>query len=56
MRIAEIDNFIAESISMMNLIVGDAKKSTVAPQNLLPASSPETCQFCNYRSIRWKSV
>ncbi|HEY9853864.1 MAG TPA: PD-(D/E)XK nuclease family protein [Leptolyngbyaceae cyanobacterium] len=56
MRIAEIDNFIAESISTIKLILGDAKKSTVNPQNLLPASSPEICQSCNYRSICWESA
>ena len=53
-RIAEIDNFLAESISAMQLIVGDAKKSTLASTEFLPASSPETCQFCNYQSICWE--
>jgi hypothetical protein len=53
-RIAEIDNFMAESISAMQLIVGDSKKSTLAPMEFLTASSPETCQFCNYQSICWE--
>ncbi|MEQ9668205.1 PD-(D/E)XK nuclease family protein [Coleofasciculus sp. G2-EDA-02] len=55
-RIAEIDNFMAESISAMQLIVGEAKKSTLAPMEFLTASSPETCQFCNYQSICWESA
>lgn len=55
-RIAEIDNFMAESISAMQLIVGNAKKSTLDPMELLTASSPETCQFCNYQLICWEST
>ncbi len=55
-RIAEIDNFIAESISAMKIIVGNDKKSTVDPQNLLPSFSPEACQTCNFRSICWESA
>ena len=54
LRIAEIDNFMAESISAMQLIVEDTKKSTLAPTEFLTASSPETCQFCNYKSICWE--
>ena len=56
MRISEIDNFMAESISAMQLIVGDAKKATLDPMEFLTASSPETCQFCNYQSICWESA
>jgi hypothetical protein len=54
MRIAEIDNFMAESISAVQLIVEDTKKSTLDPTEFLTASSPETCQFCNYKSICWE--
>lgn len=53
-RITEIDTFIAESISEMQLIVGDAKKPTLDPMVFLTTSSPETCQCCNYRSICWE--
>lgn len=56
MRIAQIDNFIAESISAMQLIVGDAKKATLDAMEFLTASSPEMCQFCNYQSICWEST
>jgi hypothetical protein len=52
-RIAEIDTFIAESISEMQLIVGDTKKSKLDPMELLTTSSPETCQCCNYQSMCW---
>jgi len=55
-RISEIDNFMAESISAMQLIVGDSKKSTLDPMDFLTAFSPETCQFCNYQSICWESA
>jgi len=55
-RIAEIDTFIAESISAMKLITGNIKKSTLDPMEFLPASSPETCQFCNYQSICWEAA
>jgi len=54
MRIAEIDNFMAESISAVQLILEDTKKSTLDPTEFLTASSPETCQFCNYKSICWE--
>lgn len=55
-RITEIDTFIAESIIEMQLIVGDAKKSTLAPTDFSTASSPETCQCCNYQSMCWEST
>ncbi|MHC5755625.1 MAG: PD-(D/E)XK nuclease family protein [Nostoc sp.] len=55
-RIAQIDNSIAESITAMQLLVGDAKKVTLDPMDFLTASSPEICQFCNYQSICWESV
>ncbi len=54
MRVAEIDTFIAESISEMQLITGDAKKSSLNPIEFLTASSPETCQCCNYQSMCWE--
>jgi hypothetical protein len=55
-RISEIDNFIAESISAMKLITGNTKKTTLDPMEFLSASSPETCQFCNYQSICWEDA
>lgn len=55
-RIIEIDTFIAESMSEMHLIVGDAEKSTLDPMDFLTASSPETCQCCNYQSMCWESA
>lgn len=55
-RIAEIDNFMAESISAIQLVVGDTKKATLDPTELLTAISPETCQSCNYQSICWESA
>ena len=55
-RITEIDTFMAESISAMKLITGNTKKSTLDPMEFLPASSPETCQFCNYQSICWETA
>ncbi|NJO93370.1 MAG: hypothetical protein HC820_01520 [Hydrococcus sp. RM1_1_31] len=54
MRITEIDTFIAESISEMQLLVGDEKKSQIEPTELLTASSPQTCQCCNYQSMCWE--
>lgn len=55
-RIIEIDTFIAESVSEMQLIVGGAKKSTLEPMEFLTASSPETCQSCNYQSMCWEAA
>jgi hypothetical protein len=54
MRIAEIDTFIAESISEMQLLIGDTKKSSLNPAELLTTFSPETCQCCNYQSMCWE--
>jgi len=53
-RISEVDNFIAESISAMKLMVGDAKKATLDPMEFLPAYSAETCRSCNYQSMCWE--
>jgi hypothetical protein len=56
-QIAEIENFMAESISAMSLLLGDTKKRAMLdPEFLLTASSPETCRFCNYQSICWESA
>lgn len=56
LQITEIDRFIAESISEMQLIVGEQKKANLSPTEFLTAYSPETCQFCNYQSLCWESA
>lgn len=55
-RISEIDRFMAESINEMQLLVGNAKKFTLDPQELLTTDAPETCQSCNHRSMCWESA
>jgi PD-(D/E)XK nuclease superfamily len=55
-RVTDIDRFMAESISDMQLIVGDEKKAKLDPMEFLTASSSETCQFCNYQSLCWESA
>lgn len=54
MRVAEIYNFIAESISEIQLVSGDTKRSSLSATELLTASSPEICQCCNYQSMCWE--
>lgn len=54
MRVAEIDNFIAESISEIQLVTGDTKRPYLSPTEFLTASSPEICQCCNYQSMCWE--
>lgn len=53
-RILEIENFMAESIQSMQLVVGSTKKANLNSLELLPASSAEVCQSCNYQSICWE--
>jgi PD-(D/E)XK nuclease superfamily len=55
--VAEVNRSMAQSISEIHLIVGDTKKKAqLDPMEFLTASSPETCQYCNYQSLCWESA
>ncbi|MGG6241737.1 PD-(D/E)XK nuclease family protein [Nodosilinea sp. AN01ver1] len=55
-KVLEIENFMAESIHTMQLVIGNSKKADLNSLELLPASSAEACQSCNYQSICWETA
>ncbi|GJD19897.1 hypothetical protein RIVM261_048530 [Rivularia sp. IAM M-261] len=53
-RISEIETYMGESITEMQLLVQNVKKKAMLdPLEFLAAQSPETCQRCNYQSLCW---
>ena len=52
--IAEIDDYIFQSIMQMKLTLGDVPAGQLQPFDFPVTSYPDTCERCNYRSLCWQ--
>ncbi|MGY2986286.1 PD-(D/E)XK nuclease family protein [Bradyrhizobium sp. USDA 4508] len=54
--IEEAEDYAVESAYEMHCLVDERKSVDVEIEDFLPASSAETCQACQFRSLCWEKV
>lgn len=52
--VAQVDGYIAESVTQMLLATGGRKNDELGPDDFVVTTSPEACQRCPFRKLCWE--